>query len=162
MKNVVIYLPLKPFIRQYLIHHFGNPVKFPAQSITNKCITSVLQLRRKDGLPEVAGEGRTPVVIPDNCAKNPAVWNFVSKFGKKLICQHIESVFSMCIWTEMSNACEFNDQKQQDAAYDFCSRHGIDLDYADTIRMRYYRDKISFLDQKIDLRSRRRAKKPRF
>lgn len=162
MKDVLIYLPLKPFIRQFLFHHYGCPVKFPAQSITNKCIVSVLQKRRKDGLPEVAGEGRTPICIPDNSAKDPAVWNFVSTFGKKLICQHIESVFSMCIWCEMTAACQFNDRKQQDAAYEWCLRHGVSLDYADTIRMRYYRDKTSFLSQKIDLRSRMRAKKPRF
>lgn len=160
MSEVVVYLPLKPFIRQYVIHHFGYPVRFPDQSITNKCIISVLQKKRKDSKPEVASDGSTAVCIPFSC-KDPAVWNFVSSFGKRMICQHIEYVFMMNLWNEM-NEMTRGGMKQQDAACEWCSKHGIDIDYADTIRMRYYRDKMQYLGNGIDLRCKTRNRKWRF
>ena len=43
MSDFVIYLKLKPFIRQYLIHSFGDPVKFDDHSVSNARIISVLQ-----------------------------------------------------------------------------------------------------------------------
>lgn len=32
MSKFVIYIKVEPFIKQWLIHSFGNPVVFPAQA----------------------------------------------------------------------------------------------------------------------------------
>ena len=42
MSDFVIYLKLKPFIRQYLIHSFGDPVRFDDHSVANARIVSMI------------------------------------------------------------------------------------------------------------------------
>ena len=158
MSDFVIYLKLKPFIRQYLIHSFGDPVRFDDHSVSNARIISVLQRRHKGAAPETAAEGLTAICIPYSKQKDPACFNFISSHGKKLIEEHIESIFLTNLWNEMSEMCG-DDTKLQSAAYAWCEMHGIDIDYADTIRMRFYREKVRFNNQGIDLRSKRRKRK---
>lgn len=158
MSQSVIYLKLKPFIRQYLVHAFGDPVRFDDHSVTNARIISVLQQRRSSFPPETPAEGMTAVCIPYSKQKDPASFNFVSSSGKNFIIEHIEAIFLMNLWNEMSQMCG-DDTKLQSAAYAWCEMHGIDLDYADTIRMRYYREKKKLLEHGIDLRSKKRIHK---
>ena len=159
MSQFVIYLKLKPFIRQYLVNAFGDPVRFDDRSVTNARIVSVLQRRKDSAVPETAAEGLTAVCIPYSKQKDPSSFNYVSSMGKKMIIEHIESIFLANLWNEMSQMCG-DDTKLQSAAYAWCEMHGIDIDYADTIRMRYYREKMRFLKHGIDLRSKKRSHKP--
>jgi hypothetical protein len=158
MSQSVIYLKLKPFIRQYLVHAFGDPVRFDDHSVTNARIISVLQRRPGASCPEPPADDLTAVCIPYSKQKDPASFNFVSSSGKNLIIEHIEAIFLMNLWNEMSQMCG-DDTKLQTAAYAWCEMHGIDLDYADTIRMRYYREKKKLLEHGIDLRSKKRIHK---
>lgn len=158
MSDFVLYLKLKPFIRQYLINSFGNPVKFDDRSVTNARIVSVLQRRPANSAPETAADGLTAICIPYSKQKDPACFNYVSHHGKKLIEEHFEALFLTNLWNEMSQMCG-DDTKLQSAAYAWCEMHGIDLDYADTIRMRYYREKERFNKHGIDLRCKKRKRK---
>lgn len=155
MSNFVIYLKLKPFVAQYLEYHFGNPVRFDDHSVTNARIVSVLQQRRDGQKPETAADGLTPVCIPYSKQKDPHAWNYVSEAGKRFIVDHIESIFLSNLWDEMSRMCG-DDTKIQSAAYAWCDMHGISIDYADTIRMRFYRERNKFLKHGIDLRRSKR------
>lgn len=158
MSDFVIYLRLKPFIAQYVKHHFGDPVRFDDHSVANETINSVLQRRKLNSVPETAGEGLTAICIPYSKMKDPATWNYVSNHGKQLIAEHIESLFLMNLWNEMSQMCNEH-TKVQTASYAWCEMHGIDIEYADTIRMRFYREREKLQKKGIDLRKRRRAKK---
>lgn len=159
MSEFVIYLKLKPFLRQYLIHHYGNPVRFDDHSVTNSRIVSVLQrLPPMYTREEPEGPDTVAVCIPYSKQKDPVCWNYVSERGRKFIVEHIEAVFLDNLWKEMSEMCG-DDTKLQSAAFAWCEMHGIDLDYADTIRMRFYREKIRFLNHGIDLRSKKRKRK---
>lgn len=159
MSDITINLKLKPFIAQYVKHHFGNPARFDDHSVTNARIVCVLQRRppmyTRD---EDSGDDMTAICIPYSKQKDPATWNYVSENGKKFIIEHIESIFLDNLWNEMSQMCS-EDSKLQSAAYAWCEMHGIDLDYADTIRMRFYREKRKLLKKGIDLRKKGRSKK---
>lgn len=158
MSEFVIYLKLKPFIRQYLVHHFGNPVRFDDHSVTNARIVSVLQRRQPMyNREESEDPDAVPVCIPYSKQKDPACWNYVSERGRKFIIEHIEAVFLSNLWNEMSEMCG-DDTKLQTAAFAWCEMHGISLDHADTIRMRYYREKVRLLKHGIDLRSKKRKR----
>lgn len=157
MSNFVIYLKLKPYVRQYLEHHYGIPVQFDDHSVTNARIVSVLMKRPKDVSPDTAAPDLTPVCIPYSKQKEPSSWNYVTERGKQFIIEHIEAVFMDNLWKEMSQMCG-DDSKLQSAAYAWCEMHGINIDYADTIRMRFYREKKKFLRHGIDLRSKKRKR----
>lgn len=159
MSEFVLYLKLKPFIRQYLINSFGDPVRFDDHSVTNARIVSVLQRRPVNCTPDTAAEGLTAICIPYSKQKDPASFNYVSNSGKKLIEEHIEAIFRTNLWNEMSQMCS-DDTKLQSAAYAWCEMHGISIEHADTIRMRYYREKVRFNKHGIDLRCKKRKRKP--
>ena len=157
MSDFVFYLQLKPFVRQYYVHHYGEPVRFEPGSVSNSKIISVLNIRRGEKQEEEVPEGALAFAIPTTKQKDPKYWNFVTPHGKKLIIQHLEAVMLSNLWTEMEQMCSDDSQLQQ-AAYAWCEMHGISLDYADTIRMKYYREKKKFLSRGIDLRNKTRKR----
>ena len=48
MSKFVFYLKVKPFIKQWLTHHYGNPVTFPSRSAENACIRRFVGKRVRD------------------------------------------------------------------------------------------------------------------
>lgn len=158
MSKFVIYLELKPFVAQWAVHHYGCPVEFPPQSVGNARIVAVLKKRPADAAPEVAAEGLTPISIPYSKQKDPSGWNYVSRHGKQFIVQYIEALFRDNMYMEMSAMCQ-EDSKIQTAAYAWCEMHGISIDYADTIRQRFYRERNLHLENGVDLRRKKRVKK---
>ena len=152
MSKFVVYVELKPFIAQWAVHHFGRPVEFPPQSVV-----AVLR-RRPDGVaPDVERDGLTPVCIPYSKQKDPESWNYVTPSGKKFIAEYIESLFKDNLYSEFKEMCS-EDSKLQTAAYTWCEMHGVSIDYVDTIRQRFYRERERLLKRGIDLRKRNRNK----
>lgn len=158
MSKFVIYVELKPFIAQWAVHHYGCPIEFPPQSVGNARIISVLKKRPQDAAPDVEREGLTPICIPYSKQKEPESWNYVSQNGKRFIVQYIDAVFRDNMYNELNQMCQ-DDSKIQTACYAWCEMHGINIDYADTIRQRFYRERCSQLDCGVDLRRKKRVKK---
>lgn len=157
MSKFVIYVELKPFIAQWAVSHFGNPVEFPPQSVGNARIIAVLRKRPHDAAPDVALPGQTPVAIPYSKQKEPEEWNYVTPSGKKFIAEYIEALFKDNLYKEFNEMCD-QDSKLQTAAYAYCEMHGISIDYADTIRQRFYRERERLLSCGLDMRKRCRVK----
>lgn len=157
MSKFVIYLELKPFIAQWAVYHFGNPVEFPPQSVGNARIVAVLRKRPDNTPPETGAAGLTPVAIPYSKQKEPESWNYVTPSGKRFIAEYIEALFKDNLYKEFNEMCD-QDSKLQTAAYAWCEMHGISLDYADTIRQRFYRERERLLSCGVDMRKRTRIK----
>lgn len=158
MSKFVIYVELKPFIRQWAVNHFGCPVVFPPQSVGNARIVAVLRKRPEGAAPDVAADGMTPVCIPYSKQKDPESWNYVSQNGKRFIVQYIDALFRDNMYMELNEMCQ-DESKILTACYAWCEMHGISIDYADTIRQRFYRERRFQLDCGVDLRRKRRVKK---
>ena len=43
MKDITVLLRLEPYLRQWLTHAFGEPVRFPAQSYENHLLLRLVQ-----------------------------------------------------------------------------------------------------------------------
>lgn len=157
MSKFCVYVYLKPFIRQYAYNHFGNPITFDPQSVGNACINCVLMRRPKNAAPDTNDDDLSPVAIPYSKQKDPAVWNYVTTNGKKMIVEYIESLFVDNMWKELSDMLATN-AKIQTATYAWCEMHGIDIEYADTIRQRFYRERDRLVAKGVDLRRRNRVK----
>lgn len=157
MSKFVIYIELKPFIAQWATHHFGNPVVFPPQSVGNARIVAVLRRRPDNVAPDVASEGLTPVCIPYSKQKDPLSWNYVSPSGKRFVAEYIESLFQDNLYSEFRKLCGDDGRaKLQTAAYAWCEMHGVSIEYADTIRQRFYRERERLLARNVDLRKKNR------
>ena len=157
MSKFVIYLELKPFIAQWAFNHFGNPIEFPAQSVGNSRIVSVMRRRPGDVGPDVAADGLAPVCIPYSKQKDPESWNYVTASGKRFIVDYIEALFNDSLYGEFREMFG-KESKLQTVAYAWCEMHGVSIDYADTIRQRFYRERERLLACGVDLRKRSRTK----
>jgi hypothetical protein len=159
MSQFVVYIPLKPFIRQWAVRHFGQPVTFPPQSVGNARLIAVLRRRPEGAVPDLPAEGMTPVSIPYSKQKPPETWNWLTPSGKRFVAEYIEAMFQDNLYSEFKEMCGDGARARlQTAAYVFCEGHGIDMDYADTIRQRFYRERERLLLRGIDLRRRSRRK----
>ncbi len=157
MSKFVFYVELKPFIAQWAVNHFGSPIEFPPQSVGNARIIAVLRKRPQDAAPDVCQPGQTPVAIPYSKQKEPDAWNFLTPSGKKFIAEYIEALFKDNLYKEFNEMCD-QDSKLQTAAYAYCEMHGISIEYADTIRQRFYRERERLLTCGLDMRKRSRIK----
>ena len=139
MSQFLLYVPLEPFVKQWLVTAFGDPVEFPSQSSLNCIIRDCLIKRRADIPPVDKQQGDVAIKIPTSRSKDPQVYNHMSKHGKECVCEGVEDLFKINMWTELSQRFIQRQVKQMTVVRAWCEEHGIDIDYADTIRQRYYR-----------------------
>lgn len=154
MSKFVVYIKVEPFVKQWLVHSFGDPVVFPAQSIENSTIRRFTQ-KQPAAVPEPPDEEDVAIAIPDSKAKDPLLYNHLGQQGKKAVAECINDTFRMNLWAELNDLSDVGCSVMK-AIYSWCEMHGISIDYAWTIRQRYYRMRDSYLKKGIDLRRRKR------
>ncbi len=152
MSSIVFYLRLEPYLRQWLVHSLGDPVVFPAQSNENAVIRRFLRKRPEDIRPELAADGLTAICIPDSKAKPPQYYNYLGKKAKAAVKETIEDLFRTNLWNEISDLTRRNCGLNKTIAA-WCEMHGIDDDYSETVRQKYYRMRDSYNKKGIFLGS---------
>ena len=150
MSNFVVYIHVEPFVRQWLIHAFGYPVEFPAQSAENATIRIFL-MRQPDNVIPKHDENDIAVNIPWSKAKDPRTFNYLSKHGRDAVVEVIEDNFKRNMWAELSQSLFEEKVKVTTAVYAWCEKHGIDIEYGDTIRQRFYRMRNSYTKKGVDM-----------
>ena len=158
MSKYLIYVPLEPYQKQWLIHSFGDPVVFPDCSVENSTIRRLITKWPKEFQPEPQGEKEVAICIPSSKAKDPSAFNFLSIHGKQAIAECVDDLFRICLWKELEDMSDTK-CKRMTAIYAWCENHGIDLDYAETIRMRWYRMKAAYKRNGVDLMNVKRVRK---
>lgn len=153
MSKYVTYIHLKPFVRQWLVHSYGEPVAFPAQSIENSTIRRFTQVRPEAAPAHDADD--VAVRVPDSKAKDPALYNYLGLHGRQAVEECIEDNFQRNLWCELNDLSDVGCSVMK-AIYSWCEMHGISIDYAYTIRQRYYRLRDSYSRKGVDMRKRRR------
>lgn len=152
MSSIVFYLRLEPYLRQWLVHSLGDPVVFPAQSNENAVIRRFLRKRPENIRPELAADGLTAICIPDSKAKPPQYYNYLGKKAKAAVKETIEDLFRANLWNEISDLTRRNCGLNKTIAA-WCEMHGIDDDYSETVRQKYYRMRDSYNKKGIFLGS---------
>lgn len=155
MSQFLIYIKLKPFVKQFITHALGNPVVFPNQSVENSTIHNFIQ-RLPDGKqPDVAKEDLTPICIPDSTSKPAQFYNYMSPRGKIAVEECCEYLFKRNLWNELGDMSDIGCNLMT-AIYAYCEEHGIDIAYADTVRQRYYRVRDQYSKKGINLMKKKR------
>ena len=154
MSNFVVYLHLEPFVKQWLIHSYGDPVRFPAQSVENSTIRRFTVKQPDVIVPHE--ESDVAICIPDSKSKDPMIYNHLLTHGKKAVVECIEDNFKLNMWRELNDLSDVG-CKIMTAIYSWCEIHGIEIEYADTIRQRYYRIRDSYNKKGIDMRKHRKT-----
>ena len=150
MSNIVFYIKLERYLRQWLVNALGDPVQFPAGSNENAVIRRFIRKLPKDQVPEMAGQGLTAIRIPDSKAKPPQYYNYMGQHAKACIIEAIEDLFRRNLWAEIGYMkqchCSLNS-----IITAWCEMHGIDDDYTETVRQKYYRMRTAYTKKGIFL-----------
>lgn len=157
MEKYLVYLKVKPFIRQWLTFHYGDPVVFPAQSVENATIRRFLTPQPKDAKPQPMEEGEVAVCLPDSKQKPVVTYNHLGKYAKAALVECIEDTFKLQMWKELNDIHTFGCPILR-SIQAWCENNGISIDYDFTIRMRYQRMRNAYLKNGIDLRDKHRTK----
>lgn len=158
MSKFCVYIPLEPFVKQWLVNKYGEPVKFQSQSIENYTIQTFVIKKPANVEPDVADDRSVAVVIPDSIHKPAEYFNHLTPRGKEAVKQNIEYLFNQNLWTELGDMSSLG-CKTMTAIYAWCEKHGISIDYSDTIRQRWYRIRNSYTKKGIDLMKKKRSRK---
>jgi len=103
MSNILTYVKLPIYEREWCEHHFGVPCEFPAASNINNVIRHFSRIRPSDVPPETQQEGELAICIMGSQSKKPATYNYISKAGKDAIASAIDNIFVMHMWEELTD-----------------------------------------------------------
>ena len=103
MSKFLIYLHVEPYIRQWLIHSFGNPVEFPASSNENAVIRRFTQKQPASLKPQKPSEDDVAICIPACKYKNPETYNYLSLHAKKALEESISDLFRTNMWNDLGD-----------------------------------------------------------
>lgn len=156
MSKYLVYISFKPFIAQWLRHHFGDPVVFPAQSAENACIRHFLT-RQPGSLPLTRGDDDIAICIPDSKQKPVVTYNYLSGNARKAVAECIEDTFRLQLWRDLADI-ELCQCTLLSAVRAWCEANGIDVEYDYTLKMRFQRMRNSYLKHGVDLRRRFRVR----
>lgn len=143
MSKFVFYLKLEPFLRSWLLSSFCEPVAFPSQSIANATIRHFIQKRPADMPVQLKKEGEVAICIPDSRYHRPDTYNYMGKYGMSALKEHINDLFNLDLWNSLADVAT-NNLHVMNAIYQYCEEHNIDINYANTIRQRFYRMRCSY------------------
>ena len=158
MSKFLIYLHVEPDIRQWLIHSFGNPVEFPASSNENAVIRRFTQKQPASLKPQKPSEDDVAICIPACKYKNPETYNYLSLQAKKALEESISDLFRINMWNDLGDLADTSCKKMS-AFRAWCTMHGIDVEYAETVRMKWYRMRKSYQTKGVNLFNHKRCRK---
>lgn len=151
MSKFCIYLNLETYMHQWITHSLGNPVVFPDRSNENAIIRRFINRQPEGAEVETARPGLTAICIPDSKAKPVQYYNYAGKACKEAVKECIEDLFRRNLWEELSNL-DYHPCGINKIIYAWCEMHGIDIDYAETIRQKYYRMRKKYAEKGIILK----------
>lgn len=161
MSKFVVYVQVEPYLKQWLTHSFGDPVEFPSCSNENAVLRRFLAKRPVNNQPEQPGERDVAISIPYSKSKSPETYNFLNGHAKQALTESINDLFRINMWSDLG---DLNDMscKKMSAFRSRCEQQGIDIEYAETIRMKWYRMRKAYQEKGINLFNLKRCKKTIF
>lgn len=102
-------------------------------------------------------KGLRQSVIPDSKAKDPAIFNYLGPRAKEAVTEAIEDLFRRSLWAELGDMFDGSVGLNKTIAA-WCELHGIDDDYVETVRQKFYRIRKSYNKKGVFLNSLTRKK----
>ena len=157
MSKFVIYLEVEPYMKQWLTNSFGDPVVFPASSNENAVIRRLTTKRPCNNVPEQLTEKSVAICIPTSKYKSPETYNYLTSFGKQALLESLDDLFRINMWSDLGDLSDITCKKMS-AFRAWCQNKGIDIDYAETIRMKWYRMRKAYQKQGVNLFNNKRCR----
>ena len=140
MKGLTVYLRLEPYLRQWLTHNFGSPVRFPPRSYENMLLHRLLS-RPAAGATTATGPTCPPdsvaIVITDHAQRRPEYWCHLSRRAQAEMARAVANLFCLALWSEC--VCLIHSGTLNRGIDSWCQANGIALIYREGVRQKFYR-----------------------
>lgn len=150
MSNILLYMQVPPYLKNWMNYHFGDPVVFPKGSPENSVIRTFIS-KRPDNVPvELPTDKDVSICIPDSAYKRPTKYNYMGPRCKKALLQCIRDIFKTQMWNDLN--FNFNTAGNVDTfIYAWMEKNGIGFDSFDTIKKMFYSIRRYHLRCDVDL-----------
>ena len=144
MKDFIVYIKVEKYIKQWLEHSLGNPVRFPPHSYENEMLRRSLQKRTWNAPPVLHTDADSvAIVIPDTRHRKPEFYNYLGLEAQRQVVSAIDGLFRLALWSDCAPL--IHSKQELNAGIDnWCKEHGIELDYREAVRQKFYRIRKSY------------------
>ncbi len=152
---MILYIELEDYLAQWFRHeHSGTePVRLIRGSIESSLLEQFLQSPPAGYVPELGGEGKLAVEIPNFRNKDTRSNYYLPPKAREAFVACIRNRFDICMWQSLHRFASLF-KRQDNLIYAFMEKHGIELTEKNwnAIAKRYQRKRD------IYMRMRRRQK----
>ena len=150
MKDIVVYVKVQRYIKEWLEYHLGTPVRFPERSYENELLHRHLDKRPRNLPPDKPEEGTVAIVITDCDHSRPEYYNYLGQRGRRAIVSAIDALFRLDLWSGCAPL--MHSKTELNRGIDgWCADNGISLDAREAVRQKFYRIRRAYLERGIVL-----------
>ena len=138
MKDILTYIPLGGYLRQWLVAHLGEPVRFPPRSAENALLTRLADRPTASTPPTLkCVGGAVAFVLPDSRRRPPERYYHLSRAAQREVVRAVERLFRLHLWSDCAQLVTAGDINR--GLDQWCRDNGISIDHADAVRNKFYR-----------------------
>lgn len=139
MKDITITFRAPLYLRQWLIAHFGHPVRFPPRSYENALLRDLLTLPPSGFRPSPPDPSCSlQIVLPDSRRRKPEHYHYLSRRARAEFLSALERLFRLQLWRAALSIFE-SDRPLGASIASWCLENGIGVDGHEAVSKKVYR-----------------------
>lgn len=149
--GIYIYLEVERYLREYLIFHFGDPIRLPVNSPELKLIKRHLSKLSENTTPDINPGNEISFVrieIPYSKEKDPREYNYLYPSAKDALRNNLIAIFENHMWSDLIDIKKRRRGDLGSQIYAWCEMNGIsnlnDDKNFETIRQKFYRMRYEY------------------
>lgn len=150
MQTYLIYLHLRPYVREWLVNAYGEPVKFPEHGCENAEIRRHLIPLPVGKTPDVCRPGDVAIVLPNSSRRKLTTYNYMPQSGKDCIAGIINDIFDCDLKSSVRESVK-NRVPIHLAVRAWRIKHGISIEHENTLKQRINRMIMSLRKKNIQI-----------
>lgn len=142
MKDITICVRFELYLADWLVQHFGSPVRFPNHSPENVLLHRLLSvlprgLNADDDEDNATGEC-VKIVLTDSSRRKPEHYNYLGRRGRAMLRTALTDLFILHLWTECASLL-YTRRGLNAALEEWCRNNGIRPGAREAVRQKFYR-----------------------
>lgn len=142
MKDITICVRFELYLADWLVQHFGSPVRFPNHSPENVLLHRLLSVLPR-GLNADADEDNATgelvkIVLTDSSRRKPEHYNYLGRRGRAMLRTALTDLFILHLWTECASLL-YTRRGLNAALEEWCRNNGIRPGAREAVRQKFYR-----------------------
>lgn len=156
MSDILIYLELEDYLRDWLVNENGNPVVVRKNSAESDILETFLTVPPSDAVPDLPAPGKVAIKLPAFKYKDTRSYNYLPCRARIALAHCIKVRFRVQLWEELHTFDNIGGSIT-DIIYAWMEKHGIELSEKnwETIRQMYFRKRKIYREKKALAKARK-------